>query len=323
MKTIKSIMLTAALLTSLIMASMVGAESGIVIDDEDDVIKATELDDQFSGDTTDQRPNVDIVQVSYDRTDGTKDVTATLKVNSRGIIEDRYDLESFDVNQTDLNGSVITYTMYIKTTENDYQISYFDGNCTLGAYGDQQLDYDISGNTLDVYLTLNNVSETIVNISGAAAELSLNFSAYEFTWYSDFAPDESLFYVTASADKTDAETGQNINFDVELEDPFTFTTGPYTYTWDFDDGSTSSSESPTHSYSLAGEYQVEVTVEDGNGETATNEITVTVSKGSTNNNGGGNNGEDNGDGSGLLLFVGIIAIIVVIGIIALVFVIRR
>lgn len=320
MKTIKCIMLTAALLSYFIIAGTVGAESGVVTDPEDDVFMTRDLEGTSSTEKTDERPNVDIVQVSYNRIEGSTEVTVTLEVNSRGEIEDRNDLEDFDMNSTSLSGSVVTYGMYVQTTETEYNIQYINENLTINF---NTGNATVSGNELIVTFDLENVSETITNVTGTSIAFDIN-SITDMKYYFDIAPDESLFMASATASPSEAETGEEITFSGEIEDLMGVTSPPYDYSWDFDDGTTATGQNPTHSYDLAGDYIVELTVEDGNGETTTATTEVTITKGSGSN--GGTNGDSNGDDSadsGLFLFVGIIAIIVIIGIIALVYVIRR
>ncbi|MFO8078576.1 MAG: PKD domain-containing protein [Thermoplasmatota archaeon] len=319
MKAIKSIILTAALLSYFVLAGTVGAESGTLTDPEDDVLMMSELDQESSTQTTDQRPNVDIIQISYDRTDADTEVTVTLKV--KGQIEDKNDFEEVDINDTSFTGSMVTYAIYLETTETQYDIQYVNKNLTINY---ETGTAEVSDNELTVIFNLENVSETITNVTATTIAFDIK-SLTDIKYYFDIAPDESLFMASASADPTSAKTGEDVSFDVEVEDLLGLTMPPYTYTWDFDDGGTGSGQSPTHSFDLAGEYQVEVTVEDSTGETATATTQVSVTKGTSDNNGGST---DNGDGSdsgdnGLLLFVGIIAIIVIIGIVALVFIIRR
>ncbi len=321
MKAIKSIILTAALLSYFILAGTVGAESGTLTDPEDDVLMMSELDQESSTQTTDQRPNVDIIQISYDRTDGDTEVTVTLEVNSDGKIEEKNDFENVDINDTSFTGSMVTYAIYLETTETQYDIQYVNKNLTINY---ETGTAEVSDNELSVTFNLENVSETITNVTATTIAFDIN-SLTDIKYYFDIAPDESLFMASASADPASANTGEEVSFDVEVEDLLGLTMPPYSYTWDFDDGTTGSGQNPTHSFDLAGDYQVEVTVEDSNGETATATTQVSVTKGTSNNNGGST---DNGDGSdsgdsGVLLFVGIIAIIVIIGIIALVFIIRR
>ena len=98
MKSIKSVVLSLALFMLFLLPSIALAEDGIVTDPQDDVyfVDYTDfLSEEVTTDKTDQRPSIDIIKVSYDHQTGSKQVTVTLEVNSRGEIEDG-DLSDLD-----------------------------------------------------------------------------------------------------------------------------------------------------------------------------------------------------------------------------------
>ena len=329
MKTGISIGITLALLLLLLFPIVGLAEEGIVTDPEDDVFLLDYTDiisEEVSTEKTSTRPNVDIIKVSYQREEGSAEVTVTLEVNSRGEIEDGDFSELGDTGDDYLNftGTTVQYVINIETDQNNfYSIDYINNNCTLD--GVEEIDYTVSGPVLTATFDLENTSENITEISATTVALDFN-TISDIKMYFDAAPDSSLFLVEASADPVTGETGESIEFTGDAYDELGVTQTPYTYTWDFDDGTgTHTGQSISHSFQYAGTYTVELTVEDSLGSQATDTFDITITQGSGGNGDPGNGNGDNGDDedSGLLLFVGIIGIIVIVGIAVLVFVIRR
>lgn len=327
MKNIKNIIMTASvsfLILSILSANVVADISEVIEDDKNDII----ILDDFSFEDFEQngvRENIDITKLTYTREEGHNEVTIELEVNDAGKIENRNDFGSYgsgDIDpfeDTNFTGSTVNYMITLETSENNYIIDYTDSNCTINSQASE--DYVVSENKITVNFNLENSTEELISMMATATEMEIK-SAMSFKIYMDIAPE--ILTATVSAEPSNAETGEDINFDVNVEDPLGLATGVYTYTWDFDDGNTITGKSPTHSFDLAGDYEVEVTVEDDNGETTTAYTSVTVTKGTNNNNGGSTNGDgSDSDDNNLFLFVGIIGIIVIIGIVALVFIIRR
>lgn len=329
MKTTRKIMISAAILTlflGVITSSVIAETTEIVTDGEDDVIIISE--DMFSAETEDDitfertsdKPNIDITKLTYIGDEESTQVTLKLEVNSRGVIEDRNDLEDIDPNATTFTGTVITYSLSLETSESSYEIEYIAGNCTVNYEPVTATKVD---NELSVTFDLESSDETFVSLSGTTMQFDLN-SLTDIKYYMDVAPDSELFTAFLNG-PTSAETGEEIEFTSDYEDTFGLTVGPYTYTWNFDDGTTSTQQNPTHTYQNPGDYYVKLTVEDSTGLSSEDSIKITVTAGSS-TNGGNTNGDgtsDSDDGSGLLMFIAVIAIIVIIGVVALIFVIRR
>jgi len=330
MKTGTSIGMTLTLFILLLLPSIALADEGTVSDPEDDVylllLDMLDLDENASIEQTSERPNLDIVKISYERIDGDTEVTISFEVNSRGEIEDSDFLSDLGDDLEDIlnfTGSVVQYFINIETNqENTYTIEYINKNCTLDGF---DIDYTVSGNVLTTTFNLDDASENITDIT--AISIAIDYNTYEDVRnYFDAAPDSSLFVVEATSDPSDGETGQAIEFTGSADDNFQITQPPYSYTWDFDDGTgTHTGKTVSHTFQYAGTYIVELTVEDTYGIEATDTYEITVSQGSGGNgtNNGGNGGDNDSDNSGLLLFVGIIAVIVIIGMGILVYVIRR
>jgi PKD repeat protein len=328
MKTTRKIMISAAILTLLlgVITSVSAETTEIVTDGEDDVIIISE--DMFSGETEDditfertsEKPNIDITKLTYIGDEDSTQVTLKLEVNSRGVIEDRNDLEDIDPNATTFTGTVITYSLSLETSEDVYEIEYIAGNCTVNYEPVTATKVD---NELSVTFDLESSDETFVSLSGTTMQFDLN-SLTDIKYYMDVAPDSELFEAILNG-PTSAETGEEIEFTGDYEDTFGLTASPYTYTWNFDDGTTSTQQNPTHTYQNPGDYYVKLTVEDSTGLSSEDSIKITVTAGSS-TNGDTTNGDSTNDsdgGSGLLMFIAVIAVIVIIGVVALIFVIRR
>ena len=333
MKTARKLIISVAILTLLLgvlTSSVIAQTTEIVSDSEDDVIVISEdvfggegTGDDTSFEKTADKPNIDITKITYIREDGSSQVTIKLEVNSKGIIEDRNDFENVDPDSTTFVGSLITYAISLETSENFYEIEYTAGNCTLN-YEDAVAT--VNGNELSVSFNLDTDNETFTSLTGTTMQIDVN-SLTDMKYYMDIAPDSALFVANPGGPYS-ANAGESINFTGSYDDPFGLTQAPYSYTWDFDDGTTSSEQNPTHSYQYPGSYEVELTIEDSTGLTTEETTEVTISTGQTSNgndtNGDGtNNGETDSDGSGLFMFIAVIAILVVVGVVALIFVIRR
>jgi len=333
MKTARKIIISAAILTLLlsVIASSVSAQTTeIVSDPEDDVIIISEdvfgdgTDEDITFERTSDKPNIDITKLTYIREDTGTQVTLKLEVNTDGVIEDRNDLEDVDPDATTFTGTVITYAMTLETSDGYYEIEYIAGNCTLNY---EEIAATKADNELSITFDLEATTETFVALTGTTMQFDIN-SLTDIRYYMDIAPDSALFVALPSGPST-AETGKEVEFTGDYEDPLGLTSSPYTYLWDFDDGTTSTQQDPKHTYQYPGDYTVTLTVEDSQGLTSEETLLITVTSGSS-TNGGDTNGDGDGDGdgdtdegSGLLMFVAVIAIIVVIGVVALIFVIRR
>jgi hypothetical protein len=300
---------------------MLAEETQTIIDPTGDVIYTDAAD--ITGETqdeiqyTDERPNVDIVKMTYSHADNSKEVTIVIEVD--GIIENRNDLDidNIDPESTNFSGSVVTYFVELETSYSAYQIEYVNENCTVNQ---EEASYTVSGSELSITFNLEQSNETFKSIIGYTTEIEV-VSLLDMKLYMDIAPNDSLFVASISAPFT-GNTGKSISFTGEYEDFLELSTGPYTYTWDWDDGTTDGSGKTTsHKYQLPGKYTVTLTISDSTDYSAEATQTITISN-ENGNNGGNGNEPDNG-GSGVTLFILVVVIVVIIGIIALVVVIRR
>ena len=301
----------------------------VVTDNEDDVLFADSSnmgEDIANWTKTNAKPNIDIVRVTYNREEGSKEVTLTLEVNSRGYIEDTNTFnESGGFDETNFTGSMVSYMIILETSSNSYDVEYINKDCTVNG---ENVSADVSGSRLSVTFNLSESNETFVSIAGYSYAFEI-LSLTDIRMYMDIAPDSALFVADAGGPYS-GKVGEDIHFSGSYLDPLEFTSGPYTYTWDFDDGSTGTGENPTHSYQYPGDYTVTLTIHDSAGHTATGTASVEITKDSSTNNNGSNtnnNGSSNtgagGASNGFLLFIVMIAIIIIVGVVALIFVIRR
>jgi len=297
-------------------------ETQIITDPVGDVIFTTGLDDQDEIQYAEERPNVDIVKMTYSHPDNSDQATIVLEVD--GVIENRNDLdpETIDPESLNFSGSVVTYFVELETSYSAYQIEYVNENCTVNQ---EEASFTVSGSELSITFDLELINETFQSIIGYTTEIEI-VSLADMRLYMDIAPNDALFIASISAPFT-GNAGEAISFSGEYEDFLGLSTGPYTYTWDWDDGTADGSgKNPTHTYQLPGQYTVALTISDGSDYSAEATHTITISEGNGNNgNNGGNggDGDDPDDGSGATLFILVVVIVVIIGIIALVVVIRR
>jgi len=330
MKSVKKVMMIAALLSLFFAAHIVIAESGVETDDPDDVIVFETTGDGEEQYTTDELPSADIIEVSYDRVDGSTEVTVMFKVNTRGQVEETLDI--YNLNDTSYFSYFsepvpLAYLVMITTDQSEYSIEYIFGNCTLN-YEDE-VDFTINDDEFSATFNLDAVNETITTIGAQSMFMEIDIGTQSSKFYMDAAPDSFLFVTEIDGPDT-AETGEEIELNAlttNLADilGMGLTEMDYTYEWDFDDGSSGTGETVSHTYQYPGTYTIEVTVSDDEGTETSDTLEITISQGASSNNGNSNNGNENGDSEGnpIMIFIAIIGIIVIIGIIALVVVIRR
>ncbi len=295
---------------------LIGSMYSVVAADEEESIEDPEGDvfvfDYASEDmedlvTTDEKPNIDIKQITYAKDNGNKEVTLTLEVF--GNIEDKGSLDSEDLSSLNL----ISYGLSLTTSQDTYEINYINQTCQL-SYSNYTVvnitDFSVAGGILTIQFDVLNASETYDEMIANTVELV--FSGDDIGYYMDMAPDEPMSVDVGGP--YEGEAGDDIEFSgyAYLGAP------PYTYEWNFGDGKTATGKISVHSYETAGNYTVTLTVTDDAGSTATDTTLVPITKGDTPPSNGGN-----GADSGLLLFVAVIVIIAIIGLIVIIFIVRR
>jgi PKD repeat protein len=301
------------------MYSTIAADEEKTIEDpQGDVIVFNEMTSDLEDlTTTDEKPNIDLKQVSYAKNTGNTKVTITIEVY--GEIEDKGDLESEDFDSLNL----ISYSIILYTSQNGYyELNYINQTCQLlsGDKTENITDFTVNGGILTINFDLLSADETYDEMIVNTVELDFS-SLEDIGYYMDMAPDEPM--TVDAGGPYDGEVNEDIEFTGTILYPGK---EPYTYQWDFGDGETSTVEDPTHSYDSAGNYTIKFTVTDNEGKIAMQNTTITITKSDTpNGNGNGGNNNQNGDGTdnGLILFIAVIAIIVIIGIVVIIFIIRR
>jgi PKD repeat protein len=216
---------------------------------------------------TDEKPNIDIKQITYAKNTGSTEVTLTIEVY--GEIEDKGDLESEDMSSLNL----VSYGISLSTSQDSYEINYINKTCQL-SYSDYTTvnitDFSVDGGTLTIQFDVLNASETYDDILANTVELV--FAGNNISYYMDIAPNEPMS-IDAGGPYT-GEVGDDINFSGYAY----FGTPPYTYEWDFGNGESSTEKNPTHAYENAGNYIVTLTVTDDEGSTANDTTTATITE---------------------------------------------
>ena len=258
--------------------------------------------------------NIDLIQATYTQA-GTQ---AILNLQVKGNIENRgkiIDYNSEDI--FDLNA--VEYGFQLTTSEQDYSVSYSNETGQL-VYGNEQInltssDFSVVGDTLTITFSLISAGEIYENLSVTSTYIKANLSSIEsagLVYLSDVAPNPQLMIFEAYASNI-GSIGENIQFNGSVE-PLTGQP-PYTYHWDFGDESISTQLNPTHAYDKAGEFTYTFTVTDQAGDSASETGKITISTE------GGSNGS--GISNPMILFLAILAIVIVVGVVIIIWIIRR
>lgn len=249
------------------------------------------------------KPNVDIKQITYSKTD--KEVTLTLTVygniENTGNIEDE---ESYNF---------ISYMISLYTLDHSYDIVYINKSCNftidLEEVG-ELTDFSYGVSTLTFTFDLKSQDENYAGLYAATVDMSLlNLYSDDF---SD-APEELNVKINAPST---GKVGQSISFSATVSGGTS-----YEYAWDFDEDSVpdSTDETPSYTYQKEGTYTVTLIVSDASaGSYGGDETTINITAGGTSGS-----SDKKSEGSGLLPFIVLIVVVVVAGIAVVVYVIRR
>lgn len=262
--------------------------------------------------------NIDIVKVTYSQTG----LQATVTIQVRGSIENRGKIiDLYNEDEGSLGPlNFVEYDFQLSTTEQDYTISYANQTGQINNGVDStnltSSDFSVVGDTLSITFTLGSAEEVYDNMSATSMFVKMNISSTDlsgFVYLSDIAPNPALEIMEAFAEKNIGTIGETIQFNGSII-PLTGQP-PYQYRWDFGDEGTSTKMNPTHAYTKAGEYTFTFTVTDQAGDSVSETGKITISK------------EGGSDGSGLsnnmILFLAILAIVIVIGVVVIIWIIRR
>jgi hypothetical protein len=261
--------------------------------------------------------NLDIVKATYSQ-QGTQ-ATVTLQV--RGSIENRGKIIDFYTDDTFGPLNFVEYDFSLSTTEQDYTISYANqtGQVSNGVDTTNltSSDFTVVGDTLTITFDLTSAAEVYDNMSVTSMFVKMNITAGDmdisgFVYLSDIAPNPALEILEAYAPNI-GSVGESIQFNGSII-PLTGQP-PYQYRWDFGDEKTSTQMNPTHAYDKAGEFTYTFTVTDQAGDSASETGKITISTE------GGSNGS--GLSNQMILFLAILAIVIVVGVVIIIWIIRR
>jgi len=325
---LKKTLILGIILTSLLVFSTLSAsaieETKTIEDNEDDVLKTDALDLE-TGTTVSYKPNVDIKKIICEQKDQSVTVTLTVKgkIENRGNIEDLIGSADDDYDSPDLSLDFVMYAIDIETSSTSYAIQYINKVCDMTKNYDEEIEprsFSDDGSNLVVSFDLQDNDETLVSVSAATMDMKL--LAFMGDTYMDVAPDPEDLVVTASG-PSKGKINETISFsgDVNGGSP------DYEWEWDFGDGTGVSYEkNPSYKYNESGTYEVTLYVSDENLNLGSDSFKITISD---NNNYISKNDDDDirddvtSAASPLFVFIGLIAIIVVIGIAVLVHIIRK
>lgn len=250
---------------------MVSAEPNQTLEDSsDDVVFMDLLSDYDEWELTDEKPNVDILKITYNHPDESNEVTVIMEV--KGSIEDRNDFENIDINDTDFFGSIISYFIELETSYNEYVIEYTNRSCVVNG---KNTSFTVDGSELSITFNLSTSNESFVYIEGYTTEIII-ISLSNIKVYMDAAPNELLFFSSITA-PYEGQVCEPILFTGSYEDMMGVSKGPYVYTWDFNDGSSIETGSTvSHTFQYPGTYNVELTIEDSTGLTTSTTHLITI-----------------------------------------------
>ena len=317
MKKILIIGLIACSLLITSMYSVVAAEEEKTFEDPSgDVI------DVLSEEYTTNKPNVDIINITYSKTG--KDVTLSLKV--KGKIEDRGDIDDPEAE------TLVSYGILLSTDKQDYNILYVNQECLLNEV-ESGITFDKDESTITFYFDLESDDENYVGLYVVADDIVMT-GFYDIQWYEDDFSDEAIGVSVDAGGSYEGVVNQSVNFSGSASGG----SPPYMWEWNFGDGNISNEQNPTHIYSEAKEYSVVLRVTDANEDSYYDYATVIISDGGDDGDDGDDGGDDGGSGDstdgtsdnnggssdfGLLIFGAVIVIIAIIGVIVIIAIIRR
>ena len=262
--------------------------------------------------------NLDITQVTYTK----EGAQATLTLQVRGDIENRGSI--IDLYSEDIFDSLnfVEYDFQLITSDGEYMVSYSNLtgqlNNGLETINLTTSDFTVGGSVLTITFPLISADEIYEELSVTSMFMKVNFSGGDLdpsglVYLSDICPNPPLEIIEAYAQNI-GSVGETIQFNGSVS-PLTGQP-PYQYLWDFGDETTSTQLNPTHSYTKAGTFTYTFTVIDESGDSVSESGTITIST----EGGGDSDGPFSGQ---MLLFLAILFIIVIVGVVIIIWIIRR
>lgn len=262
--------------------------------------------------------NLDITQVTFTK----EGAQATLTLQVRGDIENRGSI--IDLYSEDIFDSLnfVEYDFQLITSDGEYMVSYSNLtgqlNNGLETVNLTTSDFTVEGDTLTITFPLISADEIYEELSVTSMFMKVNFSGGDLdpsglVYLSDICPNPPLEIIEAYAQNI-GSVGETIQFNGSVS-PLTGQP-PYQYLWDFGDETTSTQLNPTHSYTKAGTFTYTFTVIDESGDSVSESGTITIST----EGGGDSDGPFSGQ---MLLFLAILFIIVIVGVVIIIWIIRR
>lgn len=252
----------------------------------------------FGGDETVTFPEITDIDMHY-ITYTQKDEEVTIDIEFVGIIKE-------------LDELIISISL--STSEQEYEIGYWFGE-TIGYYGDSEEidDITIQGfNSKNLIIKFNLIDED--EDYESILVMTMKYSETEEYSYADMFPDLDDLPDANIKGPTEGEVGESLQFYGEASGG----TDPYSYSWDFDeDGEPdSAAQNPKYTYTEPGEYEIILEILDSVGSPGGNISFITIIEASQSDS-------NNGSGSGMMTFIILIAAVIIIGVVAVVYVIRR